>query len=201
MKQIQEAELKAQIDAAIPEPADKLKYTPEMKAKFMESVKRLEPDSLEEASRFIAATQIDYDARMAEAALKAQGYVPQKGAVIQANDVLESELGIPDFARAAFELNESLRKATNTAVLNLKKPRNVNEAYAAKVLELFASKHRHQLKEESRMWTEAETTADLPLRYSAAYGAMMEALPKLVSSSVFDFDTIDASHTEIFFVG
>ena len=199
MKQIQEAELKAQIDTAITEAADKLKYSAEMKGKFVESVKRLEPHSLEEASRFIAATQIDYDARMAEVALKAQGYVPQKGPVIQANDVLESELGIPEFARAAFELNESLRKTTHTVLLNFKQPRNLNEAYAAKVLQLFASKHRHQLKEESRMWAEAETTADLPLRYSAAYGAMLESLPKLVSSSVFDFDTIDGSHTEIFF--
>lgn len=172
-----------------------MKYPEALKKRFVEAVKKAAPASIEAAKAIIEAKREEYDALMADLQLASKGF----GSARVTGPVIEQETGTPEFARAAFEITESLIRAGRAQRRDFAKPQTVNEGFAAAYLERFDSQYRRQLQAEAQMFEEAEQTSDLNLPYSVARAIVAEAVPNLVAASVFDFGTTDQSPSRIYF--
>jgi len=162
------------------------------------------------------AKRKEYDTLAAEFKLNKMGFpgsgvaVPSGAGTVQVTGpVLESELGIPEYARGAHEFQESLIKRGLQERWNPKEPRNRNQVFAARVLERFdkayaqvVNPYTRQIEgllHEARLLQEAELSTDLNLPYSASRAIIAAAMANLVSSGVFDFDTIETNPTYVFY--
>ena len=111
--------------------------------------------------------------------------------------VFERETGRPEFARAAWELNESLAKRGDGHRRDVLKGDSMAELFAAQALARFDQMHQAKLLAESRMFEEAEQTSDLSLPYSVARMIIEQAYPELVAANVYDFGTTDSSQARV----
>ncbi len=192
-----ESERKAAVDKAIEEACKGLPYPKEMAEQFVESIKSANPKDAEAVKPLVESKQKEYDALTAKLKLGSMGF--KAGAQV-IGPVLEKETGVPEFARVAFEITESVRKNENRAkpnlVLRAESPAGV---FTAKLLERFDKVYQRQLIEESRQFAEAELTTDLNLPYSVSRAIIAEAYPNLVAANVFDVGVMEQSPMRLYY--
>jgi hypothetical protein len=195
-KAMQEAEQRRAVEAHVVAAIAALPYEAELKAQIGESLRGLNPRTVEEATAQLEAQRKTLDAVLAHRKLVSMG---RSGSVEVLGPVIERATGYPEFARVSFELNESLNRAGLGRQWDARKPSNTNQRVAARYLEMFDKKYKHKLLAEAREFAEAETTSDLNLPYSVSRAVVAEAIPQLVAISVFDYDFTDLAPARIFF--
>ena len=197
LQRLQEAEQARQVAAYIEQECSQIKYADVLKQQFVEAVKAVSPKTVDEAKSAIVAKRKEYDALQSALQLALKGYNRGFEAL---GPVLERDRGVPEFARASFELTESLIRAGHIQPRDLRQPKTVNERFAALYLERFDRVYRQHLINEARIFSEAEQASDLSLPYSVSRAIMAEALPQLVALGVFDVQLVDPAPTvNIFF--
>lgn len=195
-----QAELEARkqaeaVDKAIVEATKDLKYGDSMNKLFVEAVRAAKPGTAAEVAALVEAKRTEYDQLAAATRLIAMG----KTGVQVMGPVFERETGRPEFARAAFELNEALVRRGEGHRRNVLKGETLAEMFAAQVLERFDRMHQAKLVAESRMFEEAEQTSDLNLPYSVARMLIEQAYPELVAANVYDFGSTDVSPAKVYY--
>jgi hypothetical protein len=113
--------------------------------------------------------------------------------------VLEEATGYPEFARAAFELTESIRKTELRPRRDLRKPKTINEEFTTLYLARFDEQYKRQLLAEARQFEEAEQASDLNLPYMVSRAVIAEAFPQLVAISMFDFAMAESAKVTTLF--
>jgi hypothetical protein len=191
------------VDEAIAAQTKDLPYGAQMNKLLVEEIRSANPQDEAAVKSAVESLRKRYDATAAAARLGAMGY---RGPALLA-PVIESELGIPGFARASHEVTEALVRRGQAKRRDWTKLMTPNELFAAQVLELFDksanpyTKIQNQLAmiQESKLVEEAEQTTDLNLPVSTNRAIIAEALPTLIASSVFDFGVTDASPFNLFY--
>jgi hypothetical protein len=190
-----ENERKGAVEAAIAEATKDLPYG-KHNAQFVEAIRAANPQDAAAVKSLVETKRKEYDALFAELQIKKMGGAK---AGIQTGSVLEEETGQPEFARAAFEITESVRKASLTQRRDFRTPKSPNEAFTALVLERFDRLYMRQLLAESSQFQEAEETSDLNLPYSVSRAIIAEAFPTLVATGLIDVGVIETSPTKLFY--
>lgn len=171
-----------------------LNYPPNLAGKLREQVLNRKPETVEEAKAILTEMRSITDMTVAEIRLGLKG----KG--ITVGSVLEQDAGVPDYARAAFEITENLVKRQLVPMRNRRKePTAPADFLLIKLLEKYDAKHRQALLEEARRFQEAELLSDLSLPYSVGRAIMQEAYPLLIAANAFDFGVADGSPTTIYY--
>jgi hypothetical protein len=174
-----------------------LPYNEAMKRAFIEAVKAAAPQSVDEAKAFIVTKRKEYDAIQAQLVLESRGFGGgMRGAY---GPVIESELGIPAFARAGWALQESMMASGLVRRWDHRKPVTAAELFAAKYLARFDEVYRGHLIHEARLFEEAEITTDLNLPYSVSRAIVAEAMPMLVAADAFAYGTTDVSPFRLYY--
>lgn len=135
-----------------------------------------------------------YDAVVSAAKLGKMGY----DHIEVLGPVIESEMGIPEFARASLAFTESMVRRGIAQARNLKKSTKVNDVMALRVLDRFDQVYQLPLMREARL-QEAELSTDLNLPYSVSRAILAEVWPTLVATSLFDVDTTEQSPTRVYY--
>ncbi len=171
----------------------KLGYTPEVATNLKESVLSRKPKTMEEAKAAYGELRAITDKTMSAVQLALKGKYG-----ITVGSVIENELGIPEFAKPAYDISESL------LVRNLVNPRQRNkvptapaEFFLQEALRLFDKRNKGKLIQEARAYNEAESLSDLDLPYSVSRAIMQEAYPLLISPNVFDWGVAEGSPINI----
>jgi hypothetical protein len=191
-----EAERKTSVEKVITEATKELPYGEKGNKLFVESVRSANPQDEAAVKSLVEGKRKEYDALFAATKIKEMGF---SGRITSIAPVLEAELGIPEFARGAFMLSESIRKVALKARRDLREAKTPNEAFTALVLERFDQLYSRQLMAESQQLQEAETVSDLNLPYSVSRAIIEEAYPDLISAGIFDVGTINTSPTRLYF--
>lgn len=197
LAQLEEAEHARQVDAYIAKQAKELAAYPDwMRENFLAAVRGEEAKTMDEAKAAMTKMRTIFDKQLAELKLRQKGY-----GVEFTGPVLESETGIPEFARAVFEIQEGLVANGFGARRALHKKEDLlpGEAFAKKMLEKFDKTYKSQLTSETKLLAEAETTADLNLPYSVIRAIMEQAYPELIAANVFEFDTMDVNPGRLYY--
>ena len=188
------------IATAITEATKDLKYGDEMNKLFVEAVRAAKPESAEAVKALVESKRREYDQMMSTAKLASMGKEKPRGPIIdKTSEAFEEATGLPKFARAAWEINESLVKAGEGHRRDVRKGESPAEIFAARALSRFDQLHQAKLVQESRMFEEAEQTSDLNLPYSVARMLIEQAYPELVAANVYDFGSTDTSPTRIYY--
>jgi hypothetical protein len=194
-KTLDEQKQRQGIEAAIGEHTKALPYGKELNLKFVEAVRATNPATPEAVKALVEAKRKEYDAIVAQARIGAMG-----GSGIQMlGSVLENETGTPEFARGAHEFGESLVRAGLQPRRDFRKPRTLNEQFAAIVLERFDKLYQNKLMAEARLMDEAMATSDLNLPYSVSRAVIAAAFPQLIATGVFDFGVTDQTPSRIYY--
>ena len=183
------------VDRAIVEATKDLKYGDSMNRLFVEAVRAAKPGTAAEVAALVEAKRTEYDQLAAATRLIAMG----KTGVQVMGPVFERETGRPEFARVAWELNESLVKRGEGHRRDVLKGDTPAEIFTAAALARFDKQHQAKLLAESRMFEEAETASDLNLPYSVARMLIEQAYPELVAANVYDFGATDVSPARVYF--
>lgn len=183
------------IEAAIGEATKGLPYGEKLNGQFVEAVRKADPADAEAVKRIVESKREEWDGLMAAKALKAMGHA----GVDVMGPVFEAETGVPEFARGAWELSESLRRSGFGGGAQLSDPTTPNERYAKALIARFDELHKGRLLAESKLLAEANQVSDLNLPYSVSRAIIAEAMPQLVAASVFDVGTTDQSPSRIYF--
>lgn len=184
------------IEAAIGEHTKALPYGEKLNGMFVEAVRKAAPQSPEVVKALVENKRTEYDALAASGALQGMGFKQTATGVQVTGPVLEQETGHPEFARGAFELSESIRRAElRVERRDFRKPKTINEEVTAKYLAKFDKQYRGKLLAEAKMLEEAEQSSDLSLPYSVMRSVIAEAFPELVAISVFDFAISEEAET------
>ncbi len=194
LQRLRAAEQARKVETYVAEQTQDLPYPEFLKTQFMEAIKSANSTTIDEAKAVITAKRKEYDAIQSNLALNQRGF-----GVRALGPVIEQELGVPAFARAGWALQESLMESGAAHRWDHRQPRSVNEEYAARYLAHFDQAYRHQLLQETRLFEEAETTADLDLPYSVSRAIIAEAFPMLISASIYDFGLVDRSPFRLYF--
>ena len=198
--ELEERKRQEAIASAITEATKDLKYGDEMNKLFVEAVRAAKPESAEAVKSLVETKRKEYDQMMSTAKLAGMGKEKPKGAIIdKTSEAFEESTGLPKFARAAWEINESLVKAGEGHRRDVRKGESPAEIFAARALARFDQLHQAKLVQESRMFEEAEQTSDLNLPYSVARMLIEQAYPELVAANVYDFGSTDTSPTRIYY--
>jgi len=193
-----ESQAKAEVDKAITEGTKELPYGKEGNENFIEAVKVANLTDVAVVKTLIESKRKEYDKIYSKKELARKGYEFNGNAEMK-GDVLENETGTPEFARASFELVESVRRAENLPVRNLSKGVSAAEIFTRRLLDRFDKLNGPMLMAESRLLQEAEQTTDLNLPYSVSRAIIEEAFPNLVAANIFDVGTIETSPTRLYF--
>lgn len=195
----EEGQKRSEVEAAIAEVTKDLPFGKELNEAFTESIKEAGLTSADAVKKFAENKRKEYGKLAAKGALKGMGFDEKKGIVVL-GDVLERETGVPSFAKASFEIVESVRKSDNRAkrALDLR-AESPAAVYTEKVLKQFDALYQRQLMNEARDFNEAEAASDLNLPYSVMRAVIAEAYPNLVAANVFDFGIMEGSPTNIFY--
>jgi len=197
LQEMEEAERARQVADYIDTQMAEIKYPEFLKVQFVESVKAAGAKSIEEAKAAIVAKRKEYDAIVASMQLERRGF---QGVGVQVlGPVIEEQLGIPAYAAAAWQLQESLVRSNLAREWDHRKPKSVNERFAAEYLRRFDEVYARELKAEARLFEEAEQASDLSLPYSVMRAVVAEAFPELVATSIFDAQMINEATTRLYF--
>jgi hypothetical protein len=197
-RELAEAKQLKAVEAAIEEATKDLKYGKEANETFVEAIRAAKPQTADEVKALVESKRTEYDKLASKAKIGQMGYKPGSGVQATA-PVLESETGVPEFARGAHEITERLVKSGSGQAHNWLKPVTVNEIWTAKMLERFDFVYKGNLLAEARRLEEAEQTADLNLPYSVSRAVIAQVGPQLVAASVFDFDIVNQSPFYLFY--
>jgi hypothetical protein len=192
VKQLDEQKQAKTIDNAIVESTKDLNYGKRMNEAFISAVRAAKLPDANAVQMFVEAKRVEYDQIVADARLASMG-------MRVLGPVLENDLGIPEFARAAKEFGEALVVRGHATGYDIRKPINRNQLFANRMLERFDALHKTKLIAEAKMLNEAEQTTDLNLPYSASRAIIQYAMAQLIASSVFDFDVVSESPVRIFY--
>jgi len=192
VEELAENKRKASVEGALIESTKDLAYGEDGNKSFVEAVRAANPQDAAAVTSLVEAKRAEYDKLFAGRKLEKMGF---GGRVSNMAPVLEAETGTPEFARGAFEINESIRRASGSKLLNLKSPITVNEKFAVEYLKKFDAQYKPQLMAESMLMQEAEQASDLNLPYSVARSIVAEAFPTLVASGIFDVQMTDQAPT------
>jgi len=193
-KELNESKRATLVGKAIEDATQQLPYGEEGNKSFVEAIRAANPQDGEAVKSLVESKRREYDKIFAGRKLEKLGFT---GKITGIKPVLESETQTPEFARASFELTESIRKYQNRPVRQ--QALTLNELYAQKVLERFDTLYKGHLLQESRMFEEAEQASDLNLPYSVSRAVIAEAFPSLVASGIFDVGIMENSPTNLYF--
>jgi hypothetical protein len=193
-----ELQAKQGIEAAITEATKDLPFGEKLNKVFTESFAGMEFTNVAEVKKFAETQKKQFSQLAAAGVLKGMGFVEGKTIGVK-GPVLESETGTPEFARASFELSESIRRVEMSDARNWNKPVSLNEKYTKMLLDRFDAQHKQKLVAESKLFEEAETTSDLNLPYSVSRALIEEAFPSLVAAGIFDVGIMNASPELLYF--
>ena len=198
--QLEESKVKAAVEAAITEATKDLPFGKELNEAFVDSIREAGLTSVDAVKKFAESKRKEYGKLAAKGALKGIGFDEKKGGIVMLGDVLENETGTPEFARASFEITESLRKneMRSKSVLDLRAETRAG-VFTAQLLERFDKNYQRQLLNEARMFNEAELTTDLNLPYSVSRAIIAEAFPNLVSANLFDVGLMNSMSERIYY--
>jgi hypothetical protein len=195
--ELAETKRKANVEKAIAEATKELPYG-KLNTQFVEAVKSANPQDEAAVKAIIESKRAEYDAIAASLKLEGMGFVTGKNMQVRGS-VLEGETGTPEFARASFELAESLRRVEMHARRDLRKAVSPNEIFTALLLERFDKMYRQQLMAESRLLQEAETVGDLSLPYSVSRAIIEETFPTLVATGLIDVGLMDSQVERMYY--
>ncbi len=187
-----ESQKRSEVEAAITEATKDLPFGKELNEAFVESIKEAELSTPDAVKKFAESKRKEYGKLAAKGQLKGMGFDEKKGLVVLGS-VLENETGIPDFARASFEFQESLVKSENRVLRDVRKGESAAEVFTAKLLERFDKLNKVKLLQE------AESTSDLNLPYSVSRAIIAEAFPSLVAANIFDVGIMNSSDERIYY--
>ena len=191
-RKFDELQSKQAVDAAISEATKDLPFGKDLNEQFTESLKNSGAKTADEVKVIAESKRKEYGAIAAKLKLGGKGF--GGGTNVQVlGDVLESELGIPEFARASFEFQESLVKSENRRLQDVRKGESASHVFTAKLLERFDKLYQKNLLQE------AEATTDLNLPYSVSRAIVAEAFPDLVSANIFELGIMNTSDERIYY--
>lgn len=193
-----ESQRKAAVEAAITEATKDLPFGDKLNKQFVEALRDAELTDADAVKKFAESKRKEYGKIAAELKLSKQGF-NGKGGVQLIGGVLEEETGTPEFARASFEIAESVRRTELRTARDLRKAETSAEIFTRHILKRFDTLYGAQLLAESKMLEEASTTSDLNLPYSVSRAIYEEAFPNLVAAGIFDVGVIDTSPTRLYF--
>jgi hypothetical protein len=197
-RELEEAARTREIESFIEQETAGLKYPDRLQERLVEAVKAAGPKTVEEAKGVLQAKREEYDALMAELELMAKGY---RGIQVK-GPVLERELGVPEFARGAHEITESLARSGDAVPRKWDRQLHemtAGERFAKHLLERFDRANKAELLRESQVMVEAEQTSDLSLPYSVSRAVIAEVVPNLVAASIFDVGVTEQSEFRLYF--
>jgi hypothetical protein len=208
VKTLKENERKAALDKAIEEATKDLPFGKKLNEKFVEALKASGAKSAEEVKTFAEAKRKEYDSIAAALNLKNMGFIEGKR-IDGIASVLEEETGTPEYARASFEIVESLRASGRVTVPRRKQEDMSRSEIVAKMMlkrfdKLFMDTvddhgQRAGLLMESKRFEEAEVTTDLNLPYAVSRAIYEIAWPTLVAAGIFDVGVMDTTPTLLYF--
>ena len=193
--ELEESKVKAAVDAAITEACKDLPFGKELNEAFVSAFKEAKLSTLEDVKLFNENQRKLFGKFAAMGALKGMGF---DGRITGVQSVLEAETGTPDYARASFELTESMRKSEMRPMRDLRKGESRAEIFTLQVLERFDNLYKRQLMNEAQQFNE-EATSDLNIPYSVSRAIIAEAFPNLVAANVFDVGLMNQSPERIYF--
>jgi len=197
-RKFEESQKVSAIDEAKKAACKDLPFGEKFNKMFTESIEEAEFDSPEAVKKFAESLHKQYSKITADLKLKGMGFVEGKGLQVR-GPVLESETGTPEFARASFELSESIRRVEMSDTRDWNKPVSLNEKFTKMLLTRFDALHKQKLLAESKALEEAEITTDLNLPYSVSRALIEEAFPNLVASGIFDVGIMNNSPELLYF--
>ncbi len=195
---ILEAQEKArQIAEAVNKKAADLPYVQGHRESWLELVGK--PATMEEAQESMKRATAIMDRQAAELRLSRQGFAGTQIQVL--GPVIETEMDIPAYARAAFEITESMVKRGDwqNRQERQKKMHPRTAAFRDEYMARFYATNQHKLIAEARMWQEAMLTSQLDLPYSVMAAIMDEAYPQLVALSIFDVGVAQGNPERIYY--
>jgi hypothetical protein len=197
--QLQEAQRKTAVEAAITEATKDLPFGKDLNESFVDALKVADLKDADAVKKFTESKRAEYGKLAAKGALVGMGFDEKKGIVVL-GDVLERETGTPEFARASFEITESLRKneMRSKTELNLRAESRAG-VFTAQLLARFDEQNKGKLINEARLFNEAELTTDLNLPYSVSRAIIAEAFPNLVAANLFDVGMMNSQSERIYF--
>lgn len=204
-QELEERKRQDAIEKAITEAAEDLPYEEEMNKQFVESVRALKPTTVESVAALFESKRKEYDSLASLIALSKMGKKTDKN---KRNDgtfigrmvpVFESQTGIPEYAKPAWLLNESIVQSGSGVRRDLQKAETGSEIFTRKVLERFDQFYRSQMIAESKLFEEAEQTSDLNLPYTVMRAMIEQAFPELIAPNIFDFGTMQNSPERLYF--
>lgn len=195
---LEEARVQAEIKTLVETSTKDLPFGEKLNKMFTESIGEQEFKTVESAKSFIEALHKQYTKIAADLELNKMGRKPGEGIKV-IGPVLESETGTPEFARASFELAESIRRVEMSETRDWNKPVSLNEKFTKQLLDRFDNLYKPRLLAESRMLQEAELTTDLNLPYSVSRALIEEAFPNLVAAGIFDVGIMNNSPERLYF--
>jgi hypothetical protein len=197
-KKFDELQAKAEVDSAIAEATKDLKFGKELNEAYVEALKDAAPATVEEVKKLVESQNKTFSKLASKKNLKGMGFKGGTGVEV-IGDVLENETQTPEFARASFELVESVRRTQNLPARKLTEGVSAAEIFTRRLLKRFDELNGDALLAESKLLQEATLTTDLNIPYSVSRAIIEEAFPNLVAANIFDVGTIETSPTRLYF--
>lgn len=193
-EKLEARERQREVEAHIAEASKTLTYPSWLQEQVLAYVNESKPETVEEVdAAFESAKKIF-------GPLAARGRMAQMGFshIDDIGPVIEREAGVPEFARAAFEITETMVMAGLWTPRD-KRPRNRNLTFTEKYLERYDELFQHQLQTESARWSEAMLQTQLGLPYTVLRAIIDEAFPQLIATSIFDTGVVTSNPTRIYY--
>jgi hypothetical protein len=197
-RKYEESLKQAEVTAAITEAVKDLPFGKQLNEQFEEALKEAEFASAEQVKKFAESKRAEYGKIAASLKLETMGFKKGTGTQVTGS-VFESETGQPEYARAAHELAESVRRVEMKGPRDWNKPVSLNEMFTKRLLERFDALHQSRLLAESKALEEASVTTDLNLPYSVSRALIEEAFPNLVAAGIFDVGIMNNSPERLYF--
>lgn len=192
-KALEESKNKQAVAVAIEEACKDLPFGEKLNGMFVEALRGGEYANADAVKKFAEDKRTEYGKLAAAGVLNGLGFNEKTKTVQVLGDVLERETGVPEFARASFEFQESLIRSENRKMRDVRKGESPAEIFTVKLLERFDSLNQKKLLQES------ESTSDLNLPYSVSRAIIAEAFPNLIAANIFDVGIMNSSDERIYY--
>lgn len=155
------------------------------------------PSTVEDAQRLLEREIKREEQRLAELKLKlgARG-----GDVRILGPVIESDVGMPEYAEYAWRVAERLQTRVRGRPWKPAQAKNINERVAAQMLERYTEMYRREMSAERAIISESMTDADnINAPYTMGAVLITTVWPDLIGTSVWDVAAIANNPTRIGF--
>ena len=198
-RKFDESAKQAEVEAAITEATKDLPFGDKLNKQFAEALKASGAKDAAGVKVIAEAKRKEYGAIAAALKLSGMGFTGKPNLHV-IGDVLETETGTPEFARATFQLLESVQRFEKRTKSSLKEHEESPAAvYTQMLLERFDKLHMRELMQESKLLQEAELVSDLNLPYSVSRAIIEEAFPNLISANIFDVGVMEHSPDRMYY--